>query len=637
MSGICGIFSVGAPVPASVLKTMTNTIRHRGPDDEGYFVANDSGSGFFSGEHSQAATKNRFPGLADDRTVSKSFGYRKLNKYEQADEGFMPLEINGCYLVLNGHIYNTAALAAKLKANNIDCKTGGQEEVFLKCFIAFGVESIRMFDGMFAAAVYDSRSRKLWLIRDRFGIKPLFYRFFKDAVCFASEIKAVLQFRPMERQVNWEGLYLNFTYLSTVSPHTCFKDIFSLKPGHYAEIDTDSLQANFIQYWELPLPGQTAPADYVETTKELLIKSILDSAQGEDPKALMLSGGMDSTMMAAVLSTHNIYPNAITIHSPESIHDAPNAALLAKRYGFAHEILEVDFHKSLQQLEEDIAYYEEPYNTVEISMDAMKYAKERGYGVILSGIGGDEIFASYNYLFKWKRWNKIKHFTMLAPLLPSRPLIMEKIKDQLQIKDIKDFYRKSMAAMRRSDREKLFKNKYGYDAVQIPPAYAAHPFTAYYYQVMKVSFGSHHVYRDDLSAMRFGIELRSGFMHNDLFEYVYKLPINLRFDGATNKPLLQKIAGDYLPKELIDLKKTGFAFPTKIYIEQVAANKAYVWQKLDKLKQRGIFNNSVIDGAMQYQRLNIHYLRIWQLLTCELWFEKYFDNMGVEIRTDNIS
>ncbi len=411
MCGICGVFLVNseARVDHSLLRRMNNTLVHRGPDDEGYFV-------------------NGQVGLA----------MRRLSIIDLAG-GKQPIsnEDSSVWIVFNGEIYNYAELRRELLAKGHVFQTQSDTEVIVHLYEELGEDCVHRLNGMFAFAIWDSRTKQLFLARDRLGIKPLFYSFEPGQhLFFASEIKAILE-APVSRQVDYQALYDYLSLMYVPTPATAFSAIKKLPPGHSAICSAEGMKIR--QYWDIPLPpmGEEEPPgkSYEEEVLHLIEKAIQSHMIADVPVGALLSGGLDSTTVAAVMVSRLQLPLlTFTVgFDSKSYDESADARLVADTLGTKHldQIVDSGMIESIPDL---LSFLDEPFAdysvipTFLVSKLAAEHVK-----VVLTGDGGDEVFAgypthvAYRVSRAYSRVPRVVREKIIKPLIMALPVSFERI------------------------------------------------------------------------------------------------------------------------------------------------------------------------------------------------------------------
>lgn len=627
MCGICGFISKNK-CSSDVILEMNKAIKHRGKDDEGYVFGEINNFDSYSGEDSQDAIKARYKFLNQHQKGNFALGFRRLSIIDLSEKGHQPMiSEKGNVITYNGEVYNFKEIREELKAAGFQFVSNTDTEVLLKAYEYFGLDFIKKLDGMFAFCIADVVKKQLIFARDRVGLKPLFYHFDEENFIWASEIKSILASGIHAPNINWKGVKLNFMYQSSVTPETCFEGVFSLEPGHLMIFDIPNFTLEKKQYWTFPeiINNNISEEEAISTTENLLKESILKQLKADVPVISMMSGGIDSTLISIIAKEKNENLESFTVNYQEADADLQNAQIVAQENGLKHQIVEVNISDILEHLKENIEHFEEPYCSIEVLLNAAKFAQSENYKVVLTGNGADELFGGYYHLLKLNRWKKIKKFSFLASILPnSKNKFIAKIKNQLELKTVEDFFRQGQSGMRKEELNTLFlpennvvingKRSFGDD------------YLSYFKEDFGKSLSSHHVFRDDLSAMKYGVEFRYPYLSNNLIDFVAQCPEKIRFNGIQNKPLLRKVAEKYLPEQVMKMPKKGFSFPMLYWYKRDATFRNFINEHIESLKTRKIFNNATIEFWMNNIEKDFDLVKIWQLVTFEIWMQKYFDS-----------
>jgi len=387
MCGICGVVAFGPgsePVDELTLRRMANSLRHRGPDDDGYFVSPD-----------------RHVGL----------GFRRLSIVD-LDTGEQPMsnEDDSVWLIFNGEIYNHADLRPGLEARGHRFRSRCDAEVILHLYEEYGADCVHHLRGMFAFAVWDSGRHRLLLARDRIGVKPLYFAALPHALLFGSEIKALFSHPGLAPRLNEDALSLYLTFASTPAPRTLFEGVEKLPPGHVLVLDADTGQRSLERYWQ-PLPDphelgvRRSPEEYVERLETLVRESIRLRMMSDVPYGAFLSGGVDSSLNVALmaeLADRPVSTFSVAIEGDAASDELGFARAVAERYGTRHHevvIGDADFLNYLPQL---VWHQDEPLaDPVCVPLHAIsEAARTSGTKVVQVGEGADELFAGYtSYAF----------------------------------------------------------------------------------------------------------------------------------------------------------------------------------------------------------------------------------------------
>lgn len=612
---------------------MNKAIQHRGPDDEGYWVVNQNKGKSFSGIHSTEKIQENFPLLKDEKS-HLALGFRRLSIVDLTEKGHQPMssEDEKITITFNGEIYNFKKLREELSAFNFKFKSDSDTEVILKAYQHWGKSMFEKLDGMFAICIVDLNKKNIIFGRDRMGLKPLFYIKNKDGLFWASEIKSILKNEFVKPEINWNGVYTNFLFQTTLAPETCFKDILSLEPGGLMVLNIENNSFEKEKYWILnsKIDSEISEDYAAKKIDELLSKSVKEQLYADVPVTSMMSGGIDSTLITSKAKPFKSDVNAFTIQYKFSEDEVKNASLVASKLKIKHHIKTVSNDEVLADLKENIQHFEEPYSSLEVLMNAAEYAKSLGFKVVLSGNGADELFAGYSHTLKLKKWLLWKNFNFIKNFIFTKDPFSERVKNYFSQDSMFDFFRQSQVGMKPSEAANVFKydifKTVNTDFTKFQLSETKN-YSAYFEYDMKYSLSSHHVYRDDLSAMKYGVEFRYPYLSNELIDFVSTLPEKFRFNGIQNKPLLRKVAENYLPNEVLKMPKRGFSFPLHHFIKNEEKVQNFIIGNLESLKKRNFFKSEIIDAWWKNQNNPYDCVKIWQLVTFELWYQKYFENL----------
>jgi len=416
MCGISGYYSFRKEVSSKNILEMNKALQHRGPDDEGYWLGHDNNGFSYSGNDSLDGIKTTFPLLQEDQKSKIAVGFRRLAIVDLSEKGHQPMLSNSEKMVItfNGEIYNFKSIRKELQENDYHFETQSDTEVLLKAYQHWDTDVFTKLDGMFAVCIIDLEKNRIILGRDRLGLKPLFYHQSENQLTWASEIKAILKTDWVKPVINWDGVYTNFLFQTTLSPHTCFKDIYSLEPASYMTISLDNYEMTKSVYWSFPKNiHNVTEKEAILKTEELLSQSIEEQLFADVPVASMMSGGIDSTLVTALSQPYNKDINAFTIAYKFSEEEVEKASLMAKKINVPHLIKSVDDEEILSELKENIQHFEEPYSGLEVLLNAAQFARQQGFKVVLSGNGADELFGGYSHSLKLNKWLKLKNFNFI--------------------------------------------------------------------------------------------------------------------------------------------------------------------------------------------------------------------------------
>lgn len=626
MCGICGklILNEAGKVEPALIKAMLETIRHRGPDDEGTYFAEQIG-----------------------------FGHRRLSIIDLGT-GHQPLsnEDESVWIVFNGEIYNYQNLQEDLKAKGHILKTKSDTEVIVHLYEEYGESCIDRLRGMFAFALWDAKRKTLLLARDRVGIKPLYYAHSNSSIVFASEIKAILADPSVNRELDLGVIDRFLTFYFLPGRETLFKEIHKLLPGHYLICRGDRVEIR--QYWdlhfsELPISLKDAESRILELLEESLQLHMISDV----PVGFLLSGGVDSTAMLSFASGKTPFPlSSYTLGFSENVEadERPYAKLAADRYGSDHHEMTISSREFVDFMPKYVWHMEEP--VCEPQAVALYYVSKmaRNYvKVLISGEGGDEAFAGYSIYrnFLWlerlkrafgplngliraslvgaNRVLKSHKVTKYAPLLdiacdsycygrtyhPSNYFIARS--DDAYSKDFAKNINKSNSI--RPVRELLRRDNGGSIVNRM------------LYIDTKTSLPDDLLLKADKMTMANSLELRVPFLDHKLLEFAASLPSSFKVRRFTTKYLAKRALKGRIPKEILQRRKVGFPVPNDTWLRTELAPWVNDVLLDRKTLNRGYFERSAIENIIaENKRTGGNYSKeVLSLVTLELWHRAFVD------------
>ena len=618
MCGICGIYNFDSQnqVADSQINKMNMLMVHRGPEAGGIFVQNNIG-----------------------------LGHRRL-KIIDLEGGIQPMysEDQNVVVVFNGEIYNFREVRKNLESKGYTFKTDSDTEVIVYAYLEYGELCVDHFRGMFGIAIYDKRFKRLFLIRDRLGIKPVYYYRDEKQFIFASEIKPILDVLKHKPGVHIPAIdfYMSVGYVP--GEDTMFKGIQKLKPGHTLLIENNNLHFN--SYWDL----EDAPSKDIgfkqalEEFEELVRESVSLRLVSDVPLGAFLSGGLDSSAIVSLMSDITDEPVktfSVGYRDDPASNELGYAKIVADHFKTDHHefyLEPMDFFNSIDTL---INYTEEPI--VESAAVALyqlsKLAKEH-VTVILSGEGGDEILAGYPLHQIMPKINKLHEF---AKFIPNALLNMAAGKSEKKSKYVdwmnlpmNKRYQSISNDVTLSIKNKMYKDDYLIHAHEKTTDYYSNLFDhissgtdlrKMSYADIKSWLPDDLLVKADKMTMAASLELRVPLLDHKLVEYTSLLPDKLKLNGNQGKYLLKKFMEKHIPHEIIYRKKQGFPVPianwfrTSLYEQtrEILLDKASL--------ERGYFNPEYIENTLIRHKNGSEDLsrRIFTLLNLELWHQKFID------------
>lgn len=563
MCGIVGIVGTEPRAYADEVVRMRDSLVHRGPDDAGHWVS------------------------ADGRVA---LGHRRLSIIDLSPLGHQPMtnEDGSIRLVFNGEIYNFQQLRRELVKAGHFFRSATDTEVILHGYEEWGLRCIDRLRGMFALALWDDRRRELLLARDRFGIKPLFYREREGEVAFASELKALVNPQEPRPALDETALYDFFTYRYIPTPKTIYRDVRKLPAGHFALVRDGRVMIQ--QYWDVPITG-ALNVDGIEAiglVREKLQEAVNLHMIADVPVGVMLSGGLDSSSLAALAAgTTNERLNTFSIAFDVETHDeTPFARLVAARYHTQHKELMVRQRMAMAAERDLVSIYDEPFG--DGSAIPCLYVCElarRDVKVVLSGEGGDEVFGGYGWYSRAARaWRSPAIPAALRRLAFGTParLLPSGFKGQWTLTmaslDPLEWQGKMIGTFLRPQKKRLlaphfFKQFEGYDDFWHFRRYWREDldqFTRMQYLDLKTYMLDDVLTKIDRASMALSIEARVPLLDHELVELVFSLPQATRNPNDEQKYLLKLAMQDALPAAILSRAKRGFSMPLNHWFRHAA-------------------------------------------------------------------
>jgi asparagine synthase (glutamine-hydrolysing) len=653
MCGFAGYFDCRAGTSASemtqTINLMSTTLVHRGPDDSGVWV---------------------------DESAGIALGFRRLSILDLTPTGHQPMvSADGRYvLVFNGEVYNYQALRKELIQAGMAFRGGADTEVVLAAVVQWGLSAaVRRLNGMFAFAIWDCRKRQLSLVRDRIGIKPLYYGWAGSILLFGSELKALRAHPAFQGEIDRDALALYMRHNYIVAPYTIYKGVRKLLPGTYLTIKMDRPNRDAVPkvYWSArkvaesgmaaPFRGSTDMA--VEELDQLLRASVRERMIADVPLGAFLSGGIDSSVIVALMQAQSARPiRTFSIgFSEEKFNEAPYAKAVAAHLGTDHTELRVTPQQAMDVIPRLPALYDEPFaDSSQIPTFLVSELARQHVTVSLSGDGGDELFAGYNrYEYFWSQWGNRN----------SGPSAGRKSKEHALALLFSD-WTKSWAArtlgLMPYDAGQWFRRQMKSAAYGLASNMTGMPETVYrmmlsHWQnpedVVREAHEpltpvtdsrlwaelDHFTHRmmfldlisylpDDIlvkvdrASMGVSLEARVPFLDDHrVVEFAWHLPLDLKVRDGQTKWILRKVLDRYVPRSLVERPKMGFGVPIDQWLRGPLRDWAEDLLNESRLRQEGWFNPEPIREKWQQHlsgKIDWAYL-LWDVLMFQAWSREY--------------
>jgi asparagine synthase (glutamine-hydrolysing) len=625
------------------LPAATASLAHRGPDDSGIFLNAEQGVGL---------------------------GHRRLSIIDLTAAGHQPMTSdNGrLHIVFNGEIYNYREIRKTLEGFGDKFHSATDTEVILKSYQRWGSQCLERFIGMFAIAIWDQNAQSLFLARDRLGIKPLFYYVNHGIFLFASELKALMAFQSFPRVLDHEAISLFLHYQYIPAPRTVFTDTRKLEPGHHITLNGKSL--NKRQWWDTAVNDTVESIQFPMVEKnailrldELLTQAVSDRLISDVPLGALLSGGVDSSAIVAIMQKVSRSPvRTFSIgFEDKAYNEAPWAKQIAKHLGTDHTELYVTSTDALNVIPKLPAIYDEPFADSSAVPTFLVSELTRGQvTVALSGDGGDEQFAGYvrywmtEAMALWMKWlpsrfrDLLKQGLLKIPIstlaqlyssvrnhLPKRLHVenfsdkWQKLVDQLSYSDLSELYRMTIAIWSREDIHKLTGD-------WVPNSTFERVFSESLNlsSLKQLMIVDRHTYlpdamltKVDRASMAASLEVRVPMLDHRVVEFTSRLPDSLKYRNGKGKYLLMELLCNYVPRYLVERPKMGFGIPIADWFRNDLKELLNDYLSTGHLKDEGLFDPQLVRRTLKEHQTGItnHQHRLWTLLMWEMWREKWLD------------
>lgn len=627
MCGICGIYNMQSrePVSSGLIEQMTRLIAHRGPDDSGAHLDGPAGLGF-----------------ARLSIIDLSGGHQPMCN-----------ETGDIWIVFNGEIWNYKQLRQELLEKGHQFRTNSDTETIIHAYEEFGVDCVARLHGMFGFAIWDSPRQRLLLARDRAGKKPLYYTQADGDLLFASEIKSLLCHPRVKRAADTQALadFLSVRYVP--APATLFAGIYKVLPGHWLLCENGKLQQEC--YWDFTF-GKTQERpieEYLEGIRQHVHRAVEERMMADVPVGAMLSGGVDSSIIAGIMSkltSHKVKTFSVGFDHPD-YSELPYARMVSEHFGTDHYELVVQSSDLTQYWPLLTWHRDEPVSEPsDLGVYLVSKLAREHVKVVLSGEGGDELFAGYpKYVVDWlARYYQILPTSvrnqLISPLLERLPYSMRKLKMAARnlSQPAPQRWMNWFGVFNGPLKEQLLSAE-TQAAIDLD---ASREFSRWLkgnpqrddlssmlYLDTKIWLPDNLLMKGDKMTMAASLESRIPLLDYQLIEYAASIPSHLKTKSFKAKYMLKRAFADFLPAPILTRKKMGFNVPTGIWFRE--GQRGLITRLLlsERLRDRGYFNDAFIarmvrdhlEGRVNYQA------QLFTLASLELWFRVFIDSDQLEI------
>ncbi len=643
MCGIAGLFDLsGKNIDGKLLHRMDTALSHRGPDGHGEYI-------------------NKNVGLSN----------RRLAIIDPRPEGNQPLASADGNLVItfNGEIFNYSNLRNDLEKLGYTFKTKTDTETILLAYRHFGKSCVEKLRGQFAFCIYDKKRQELFLARDQIGVNPLYYTLVGKTFFFASELKGILASTLVKKEINIEALHHFLSMFVIPQPLTIIKGVYSLLPGHFMKVTQKGISIQ--KYYSLPVGNvEYSHLSFDNLKNELknkLISAVERAKVADVPIGAFLSGGIDSSLVVSLLAktTKKLKTYSIYTEGESYFDERKYAQKVSQMYSTNHHEYTVTQPELVKEFPQIVYFFDQPTGGSLETYFVSKYAS-RDVKVALSGLGGDELFSGYhtNVLntlkfagFYRKIPTKIRQ--TLIDVLKAIPL-ENRMKKTITIADSflslptplsrllflyftfseREKDKLYSANFKKEARKYNTENYFSQIEREIP---TKNPVDLFSY----IDLNSYT--RDDLltgmnmSSMSHSLESRVPLLDVDLLDFASRIPPKYKYLNGQGKYILKETAREYLPNEIIDRKKVGFAIPRINYMKDMLYPHIQNVLRPESIKKRGLFRSKYVNKIVsdfynqsKGRMLWSEHLRVWSLFVFELWCRLYIDSKEIRKPTSSL-
>lgn len=634
MCGISGFIDFKASSNNKILRSMTDTLHHRGPDDSGYSLYYHKEDNFQIG-----------------------LGHRRLSILDLSRHGHQPMKFEEIEIVYNGEVYNFKEIREELINLGYNFHSDSDTEVILKSYHKWGIKALHKFNGMFALTIFDKQKDKIFLIRDRAGIKPLYWYSRDNLILFGSELKSFHKHPKFKKEINTDAIALFLQYQYIPEPHSIFENCFKLKAGHYLEINLKTRNIIEHKYWDVidayNRPKLNISEEEAINETEKILKSAFEYRMVADvPVGIFLSGGYDSSLVTAILQkdrSQKLKTFTIGFHE-KGYNETPYAREVASHLGTEHTEYYCTQKDALEIIPKLVDIYDEPFSDASsIPTTLVSQLARKDVTVALSADGGDEIFAGYDkYALSSQYYNlfsKIPKFTH-PPILSlmervnpnSIPVAKnsfnfatkyEKAKNVLKSENCVEVMQNVAHQITDYELKNIIKNSFKTPKTNYSCASLLNHTNDNIDRMLAIDYKTYMLddilTKVDRATMSVSLEGREPLLDYRIIEFAASLPSHYKYKNSSTKHILKEITHRYIPKKLMDRPKMGFGVPLMEWFKDELKEYFLIYLDEERLKKEGVFNAKEVvwmrDKYLKGEKVNVETL--WSLLVFQMWYEKW--------------
>jgi asparagine synthase (glutamine-hydrolysing) len=629
MCGLVGFIDYNKKSSEEILKKMNNSLHHRGPDDEG--------QNFY-----------------ENNTFQIGLAHKRLSILDLSKHGHQPMIFQYLEIVYNGEVYNFKEIREELENDKYIFESDSDTEVILKAYHKWGIDFIQKLIGMFSIVIYDKSKNKIFMIRDRAGVKPFYYYEKNGLFLFSSELKSFHEHPNFKKEIDYNGLASFFRYGYIAAPYTIFKHTHKLEAGHYIEYNLDLNKKIIHKYWDVyefynKPKLNISENEAIEKIEELLQSAVNYRMVADVDVGVFLSSGYDSTAVTALLqknSDKKLKTFTIGFESKEF-----NEANLAKKYSeilgtehFEYIATEQDALDIIPKLAD---IYDEPFgDSSAIPTILVSQIAKKEVSVVLSADGSDEIFGGYNkhhtVPLLYNKFNTLSKYKNILNLI--RPIFQNTVINRLNIlPNYRNKVNKFYDMLNQNSLEEIFNRSNYYlndEEIKIlikKDFKISNNFNTMKYienndstsNILGVDYKTYLVddilTKVDRATMSVSLEGREPFLDHRIVEFVAQLPINLKYKDNTPKYLLKQIVHKYISKEIIDKPKKGFSIPIKEWYDRRLKDYFMDYLSQEAIEEVGVLDYNFVKEILQRYENGETFLikNIWFLFIFQQWAKRW--------------
>ena len=617
MCGIIGALNLG---DRKLLHEMCDNLVHRGPDEEGIF---------------------------DEKNIG--LGVRRLSIID-VNGGQQPIsnETQDIWTVFNGEIYNYKEVQQELIKKGHKFQTNSDTETIVHAYEEYGLDFVKKLRGMFAIAIWDNRQKKIILVRDRIGIKPLYYWIGGNKLLFASELKVLLECDEIKLVINKNAINDYFSFLYVPPPKTIFKNIYKLLPGEILIFNQNG-EYKTQKYWDMKISNEEhTEVTYTQKLRQLLEESIDLRMVSDVPVGVLLSSGLDSSIVATLAAKKSPYEiNTYTVgfedDKDKSYNELKESKEFSEKLGTNHNEVIVNSQDSLNQLDDVVWQLDEPFSnpTTTLNYIISEFAS-RSSKVVLSGVGGDEMFGGYPKYKALKIFDNlskipnfiVKDLNVLVQKLPDSSgenIVKAKRFFGSWKKDQVEQYISFVTYFSNEEKEKMlgindepYENEIKKMFRKAEEQGAKDFFEKMFYVESKSYLPNNILEYTDKTSMAASLETREPLLDHKIVELAANIPFNLKIKNNSTKYILKQAVKDIIPKEVLNRKKRGFTPPLINWLNKDIKELESKYISKNKIKEKGIIEYDEVEKIFRQfkEGKKYNYMKVWSIICLEAWFSQ---------------